>query len=36
MVFEREIFTNLMFTPESRSLRHIIMAIASAARLILV
>ncbi len=26
MAFEREIFTNLMFTPESRALRHIFMA----------
>ncbi len=26
MVLEREVFTNLMFTPESRALRHIFMA----------
>jgi 3-hydroxyacyl-CoA dehydrogenase len=33
MVFEREIFTNLMFTPESRSLRHIFMADRAASKI---
>jgi len=33
MAFEREIFTNLMFTPESRALRHIFMAERAASKI---
>ncbi len=33
MTFEREIFTNLMFTPESRALRHIFMAERAASKI---
>ncbi|MDP1953474.1 MAG: 3-hydroxyacyl-CoA dehydrogenase NAD-binding domain-containing protein [Polaromonas sp.] len=33
MAFEREIFTALMFTPESRSLRHIFMAERAASKI---
>ncbi|NML48320.1 3-hydroxyacyl-CoA dehydrogenase [Ramlibacter sp. G-1-2-2] len=33
MVFEREIFTNLMFTPECRSLRHLFMAERAASKI---
>ncbi len=33
MVFEREIFTALMFTPESRALRHIFMAERAASKI---
>jgi 3-hydroxyacyl-CoA dehydrogenase len=33
MVLEREIFTNLMFTPESRALRHIFMAERAASKI---
>jgi 3-hydroxyacyl-CoA dehydrogenase len=33
MVLEREIFTNLMFTPESRALRHIFMADRAASKI---
>ena len=33
MVLEREIFTNLMFTPESRSLRHIFIADRAASKI---
>ena len=33
MAFERELFTNLMFTPESRALRHLFMAERAAAKI---
>ncbi len=33
MVLEREIFTNLMFTPESRALRHLFMAERAASKI---
>lgn len=33
MAFEREIFTSLMFTPESRALRHIFMAERAASKI---
>ncbi len=33
MAFEREIFTNLMFTPESRALRHLFMAERAASKI---
>ena len=33
MAFERELFTNLMFTPESRALRHIFMAERAASKI---
>ena len=33
MRFERELFTNLMFTPESRALRHIFMAERAASKI---
>jgi 3-hydroxyacyl-CoA dehydrogenase len=33
MVLEREIFTNLMFTPESKALRHIFMAERAASKI---
>jgi 3-hydroxyacyl-CoA dehydrogenase len=33
MAYEREIFTNLMFTPESRALRHLFMAERAASKI---
>ncbi len=33
MAFERELFTNLIFTPESRALRHLFMAERAAAKI---
>jgi 3-hydroxyacyl-CoA dehydrogenase len=33
MAYERELFTNLMFTPESRALRHIFMAERAASKI---
>jgi 3-hydroxyacyl-CoA dehydrogenase len=33
MAFERELFTNLMFTPESRALRHLFMAERAASKI---
>jgi 3-hydroxyacyl-CoA dehydrogenase len=33
MAYEREIFTALMFTPESRALRHLFMAERAASKI---